>query len=143
MRIDDVNTFKGKAKTAMQSWANKQIDQVMKDMPTIKTFAKNGVNNLMCRFDCQLNKYIDYFFLFAADQNGVINTDTMVDMLADMFVELPKSEYNLCGFRMEVGGGQAVVSLPNNMFLESLIGGLGALRFTREDILEFKNLLNN
>lgn len=33
MRIDDVNTFKGKAKTAMQSWANKQIDQVMKDMP--------------------------------------------------------------------------------------------------------------
>lgn len=140
MRIEDVNRFKGELKTAFQAWGEAKIEELFPDSAMARTFAKNGLNNAMNRYDLKLNQGIENLFMFVS-QDGVVDTDTMIDGVAQMFKEMKPSEYDMGGFHLSVGNGELAVDLPRNIFLDMLVG-TSRLRFTSEDILEFKNLLN-
>lgn len=140
MRIEDVNRFKGELKTAFQTWGEAKINELFPNSAMARTFAKNGLNNAMNRYDLKLNQGIENLFMFVS-QDGVVDTDTMIDGVAQMFKEMKPSEYDMGGFHLTVGNGELAVELPRNIFLDMLVG-TSRLRFTSEDILEFKNLLN-
>lgn len=140
MRIEDVNRFKGELKTAFQTWGEAKINELFPNSAMARTFAKNGLNNAMNRYDSKLNQGIENLFMFVS-QDGVVDTDTMIDGVAQMFKEMKPSEYDMGGFHLSVGNGELAVDLPRNIFLDMLVG-TSRLRFTSEDILEFKNLLN-
>lgn len=140
MRIEDINRFKGELKTAFQSWGEAKIEELFPNSAMARTFAKNGLNNAMNRYDLKLNQGIENLFMFVS-QDGVVDTDTMIDGMAQMFKEMKPSEYDMGGFHLSVGNGELAVELPRNIFLDMLVG-TSRLKFTSEDILEFKNLLN-
>ena len=140
MRIDDVNRFKGEIKTAFQAWGESKIDELFPNSAMGRTFAKNGLNNAMNRYDSKLNEGIETLFMFVS-KDGTVDTDTMIDSVAQMFKEMKSSEYDMGGFHLSVGNGELAVDLPRNIFLDMLVG-TSRLRFTSEDIIEFKNLLN-
>ena len=85
-------------------------------------------------------KLLETMFMFVS-KNGSVDTDTMIDGFAQMFKEMKPSEYDMGGFHLSVGNGEIAVELPKNIFLDMLVG-CNKLRFTSDDILEFKNLLN-
>lgn len=140
MRIEDVNRFKGEIKTAFQAWGESKIDELFPNSAMGRTFAKNGLNNAMNRYDMNLNEGIENLFMFVS-KDGIVDTDTMIDGIAQLFKEMKPSEYDMGGFHLSVGNGELAVDLPRNIFLDMLVG-TSRLRFTSEDILEFKNLLN-
>lgn len=140
MRIEDINRFKGELKTAFQSWGEAKIEELFPNSAMARTFAKNGLNNAMNRYDLKLNQGIENLFMFVS-QDGVVDTDTMIDGMAQMFKEMKPSEYDMGGFHLSVGNGELAVELPRNIFLDMLVG-TSRLKFTSEDILEFKNLLS-
>lgn len=140
MRIEDINRFKGEIKTAFQAWGENKINELFPNSAMGRTFAKNGLNNAMTRYDNKLNEGIENLFMFVS-QDGVVDTDTMIDGMVQLFKEMKPSEYELRGFHLSVGGGELALELPKNIFLDMLVG-VGKLRFTSDDILEFKNLLN-
>lgn len=140
MRIEDVNRFKGELKTAFQTWGEAKINELFPNSAMARTFAKNGLNNAMNRYDSKLNQGIENLFMFVS-QDGVVDTDTMIDGMAQMFKEMKPSEYDMGGFHLSVGNGELAVDMPRNIFLDMLVG-TSRLRFTSEDIIEFKNLLN-
>ena len=140
MIIEDVNRFKGELKTAFQAWGEAKIEELFPNSAMARTFAKNGLNNAMNRYDLKLNQGIENLFMFVS-QDGVVDTDTMIDGVAQMFKEMKPSEYDMGGFHLSVGNGELAVDMPKNIFLDMLVG-TSRLRFTSEDILEFKNLLN-
>lgn len=140
MRIEDVNRFKGELKTAFQSWGDAKIDELFPNSAMGRTFAKNGLNNAMNRYDMKLNEGIENLFMFVS-KDGIVDTDTMIDGMAQLFKEMKPSEYDMGGFHLSVGNGELALDLPKNIFLDMLVG-CGKLRFTSEDIIEFKNLLN-
>lgn len=140
MRIEDVNRFKGELKTAFQAWGESKIDELFPNSAMGRTFAKNGLNNAMNRYDSKLNEGIETIFMFVS-KDGAVDTDTMIDSVAQMFKEMKPSEYDMGGFHLSIGNGELAVDLPRNVFLDMLVG-TSRLRFTSEDILEFKNLLN-
>ena len=140
MRIEDVNRFKGELKTAFQSWGEAKIDELFPNSAMGRTFAKNGLNNAMNRYDVKLNEGIENLFMFVS-KDGVVDTDTMIDGMAQMFKEMKPSEYDMGGFHLSIGNGELAVDLPRNILLDMLVG-TSRLRFTSEDIIEFKNLLN-
>lgn len=143
MKAEDLTKFKGELKTALQEWGEAKIDELFPNKAAAKTFMKNGLNNLMCRYDNQMNQYLDQFFLFVADDKGVIDSDVMVDTMAGIFKEInPAQQYHLGMVDVVVGGGELAVHLPDNMFLNMLVGNKGSVKFTTDDILDFKNLLN-
>lgn len=140
MRIEDVNRFKGELKTAFQSWGEAKIDELFPNSAMGRTFAKNGLNNAMNRYDMKLNEGIENLFMFVS-KDGIVDTDTMIDGMVQLFKEMKPSEYDMSGFHLSVGNGELALDLPKNIFLDMLVG-CGKLRFTSEDIIEFKNLLN-
>ena len=140
MRIEDVNRFKGELKTAFQAWGDAKIEELFPNSAMARTFAKNGLNNAMNRYDMKMNEGIENLFMFVS-QDGVVDTDTMIDGVAQMFKEMKPSEYDMGGFHLSVGNGELAVDLPRNIFLDMLVG-TSRLRLTSEDIFEFKNLLN-
>jgi len=141
MKIKDVNKFKGIMKSALQDWGNARIDEMLPDKAAPKAFLKNGLNNLISRQDENLNKWIDNIFLFVADENGVIDSDTMIDMLVGMFREMPKKEYGFGPLGIIAGGGEIVISFPHNFLMDMLVGDMGSVRLDTEDIIGLKNLI--
>lgn len=140
MKIDDVNQFKGAIKNALQDWGNAKIDELIPKRAMPKVFLKNGLNNLLAKYDDSLNKWIGNFFLFVADENGVVDSDTMFDTLAGMFKEMPKNEYRLGPFNMVAGNGEVIISFPHNFLTDMLVGDMGSLRLTTDDVLDFKEM---
>lgn len=140
MRIEDINRFKGEMKTAFQAWGEAKIEELFPNSAMGRTFAKNGLNNAMNRYDAMLNQGIDNLFMFVS-KDGVVDTDVMIDGMAQMFKEMKPNEYDMGGFHLSVGNGELAVDLPRNILIDMLVG-TSRLRFTSEDILEFKNLLN-
>lgn len=140
MRIEDVNKFKGEIKSAFQTWGESKIDELFPNSAMGRTFAKNGLNNAMNKFDASLNNGIESLFMFVS-KDGVVDTDTMIDGLSQLLKEMKSSDYQLGGFRLSIGSGEIGIEMPKNILLDMLVG-VGKLRFTTEDINEFKNILN-
>lgn len=140
MRIEDVNKFKGEIKSAFQTWGESKIDELFPNSAMGRTFAKNGLNNAMNKFDASLNNGIESLFMFVS-KDGVVDTDTMIDGLSQLLKEMKSSDYQLGGFRLSIGGGEIGIEMPKNILLDMLVG-VGKLRFTTEDINEFKSILN-
>lgn len=143
MKAEDLTKFKGEIKSAMQDWGESKIDELFPGKASAKQFMKNGLHNMLNRYDQQMNQYLDQLFLFVADERGVIDSDVMVDTIAGIFSEIdPIQQYNLGFVDVTIGKGELGIHLPDNMFLNMLVGQRGAIKFTTNDILDFKNLLN-
>lgn len=140
MKIEDVNQFKGVVKNALQDWGNAKIDEMLAKKAAPKAFLKNGLNNMLTRFDANINKWVDNIFLFVANEDGVIDSDSMIDTLAGIFKEMPKKEYSFGSFSAIAGGGEVIISFPHNFLMDMLVGDMGSVKFTTEDILDFKEL---
>lgn len=143
MKTEDISKFKGQLKSALQQWGNNKIDEVFPNKPQIKAFAKNGLNNIMARCDEKLNKWIDTFMVFAASENGTIDTDQVVDMAAEMFKELEPHVYQLEFMDIEIGRGEVAFHLPQNMLFDLLLGKSGTIKLTTDDLLELKEMFNS
>lgn len=142
MKQQDINKFKGDLKTAVQTWMNARIDEVIPN-PTMRFLGKNYINNFLNRNDRKLNGWIDNIFMAVADEKGVIDTDVAIDMAIGIFKEIKPFEYHLGGgFVIQVGNGELALNMPRNAIMDALVGDFGRLRFTSEDFMEFKNLLN-
>lgn len=139
MKIDDVNKFKGELKGAIQDWLEGKIDELFKN-PVSKTFAKNGLNNALNRYDDKLNSGIDFLWMFVSDENGVVDSSTMIDNVNAMLKEMEQKEYSMGAFKLLVGNGEIAIEMPKNIFVDMLVG-CSKVRFTSSDINEFKNLL--
>lgn len=139
MKIENVNQFKEELKGAVQDWGNSKIDELFSNSVS-RTFAKNGLNNALTRYDAQMNKGIELLWMFVSDDKGVVDSSTMIDNVNAMLKEMEQKEYDMGGFKLLVGNGEVGIELPKNIFLDMLVG-CSKLRFTSGDINEFKNLL--
>ena len=142
MRTSDVNAFKGKFKDAFVDWAGSLIDQMLPNKVAARTFFKNAVGNVVARFDAKVNEMVDTAFLMLGDSEGVVDTDTTIDLLCDMFKEMPQKEYSFGIVGAKVGKGEIFIQFPHNIFSNLLVGDVGGVKFTTEDIKQFKNYFN-
>ena len=140
MKYTDIAQFIGKCKTAMQQWGDKKIDELFPNKPQLRVFAKRGLNNVLTRYDDRINKSIDTAMLFVADEKGCIDSDVAIDTLVSLFKEIDVRSYNLWGVDVGVGKGAVTLDFPHNFMFDMLIGNLGQVKFTAEDILELKTM---
>lgn len=142
MKYEDICKFKGDVKTAVQTWAEGKVDAIFKNRPQTRVLMKRALNNWLTMQDERMNKVIDAALLFVADEHGNVDSDAVVEMIVGLFNEMEKQEYDLfAGITASVGKGEFVVSLPRNPYMDLLVGNLGMVKITAEDILEFKELL--
>ena len=142
MKVSDVNMFQEKVKDSLKSWANNKIDILFPNKPQVRAIVKNGISNIMCRVNDNINSYIDNLVLFLGDKEGNVDTDSMVDMAVNIFNEMEESSLDLGMVSIRTNRGELFIDLPNNIFLNMLVGNLGSVRLTSEDFKELKNYLN-
>lgn len=142
MKYKDLAKMKGALKDCVSEWVNGKIDVIFPSQVTTRTFLKRGFANWIKREDLKLNKWMDTAFLFLASEDE-IDSDSMVDVLLDMFDEMKKQTYPTSFADFEIGGGEVVIRLPHNFFIDILTGGTDTFKFGREDFEELKDLLNN
>lgn len=142
MKSDDLSRMKGMAKDAMVKWSHLMIDRMLPEMPVIRSNLKRGANNLVARFDEKLNGVLDGVFLVMGDESGTIDSDSMVEALADIIDEMPVLSMPLGPFLIDIGKGEAKLRFPQGPFWERMTGRLGGYRLTREDFLEMKQFFN-
>lgn len=142
MKVSDVSMFQEKVKDSLKAWANNKIDILFPNKPQVRAIVKNGISNIMCRVNDNINSYIDNLVLFLGDKDGNIDTDSMVDMAVNIFNEMEESSLDLGIVSIRTNRGELFIDLPNNIFLNMLVGNLGSVRLTSEDFKELKNYLN-
>ena len=84
MKVTDINKFKGDLKTAVQEWGENRIDELFPNSPSKKVFLKRGFTNWLSKKDGNLNKMIDNSLFFITDENGVVDTDSAIDMILSL-----------------------------------------------------------
>lgn len=142
MKTSDINKFKGQMKGALQKWANGKIDEILPTKPAMRAVLKKGLDNALVRYDDKINKWVDTLFLFTGNEKGVIDTDVMVDNMANIFKEMEPHIYQFGICDVEVGKGEVAFHLPDHYLCDILIGGSGTFRMTIEDILDLKQYFN-
>lgn len=142
MIANDVNALKGRLKNALVDWSGSLIDQVLPNRVTARTLAKNALGNAIARFDGNVNQMVDTVFLIFGDESGSIDTDSTIDLLCDMLDEMPKKDYDLGMIKANVGNGEIVIKLPDSIFSDLIVGDLGGVKITCEDIKGLKNYLS-
>lgn len=142
MKTSDVNAFKGQLKDAMVEWTSSMIDQMLPNKVAARTLFKNAVGNVMCRLDNKVNSLVDTAFLMFGDSNGVIDTDTTIDLLCGMLEEMKLTEYPLGFAGITVGQGEIRLQFPHNIFSDLIVGDVGGVKITTADIKQLKNYLS-
>ena len=141
MRVSDVNAFKGQFKDAALKWTGSLVDQMLPNKVAARTLAKNAIGNVLVRLDGKVNQMVDAVFIMFGDAQGVVDTDTTIDLLCDMLQEMPQKEYPLGMISLKVGKGEVFIEFPHNIFSDLLVGDLGGVKFTTSDIKQLKNYL--
>lgn len=142
MKTSDVNAFKGQLKDAMIEWTGSMIDQMLPNKVAARTLFKNVIGNIVNRFDGKVNQFVDTAFLMFGDSNGVVDTDTTIDLLCSMLGEMKPTDYSLGFAGLTVGQGEIRIQFPHNIFSDLIMGELGGVKITTEDIKQLKNYLS-
>lgn len=140
MKTADINTLKGKTKDALLVWIGGQIDQMLPNKATARTFLKNAAGNLLARYDGKIDQGIDAAFLMVGDAQGNIDTDSIVDTLCDMLKEMQPTEYSVGPIAATVGRGEICLRFPEGILCDLIAGGLGGAKITTADIQQLKTL---
>lgn len=107
----------------------------------VRTLLKNGLDNILARYGADIDRWADSVFLFMADGKGAVDSDGMIDTLAAMLGEMRRKEYVWGAFAVTAGGGEVEICLPQNFLMDMLVGDMGAVRITADDIKEIKNMI--
>ena len=139
---EELCKFKGDVKTAVYRWITSMIDQLFAGkagLEPVAYYAKNGISNVIDRYDEQLNRYIDYAVMFVTDKEGRIDTDKLIGDLVEIYRSTEKRTEVLLGMKVEYGAGEIVVFPPDNPFVNILLPWQ-SIKITAEDILKMRSL---
>ena len=138
---EELCKFKGDVKTAVYRWITSMIDQLFAGkagLEPVAYYAKNGISNVIDRYDEQLNRYIDYAVMFVTDKEGRIDTDKLIGDLVEIYRSTEKRTEVLLGMKVEYGAGEIVVFPPDNPFVNILLPWQ-SIKITAEDILKMRS----
>lgn len=141
MKTSDISAFKGKIKDAILTWAGDQIDQLLPNKVAARTMFKNAVANILERYSHKIDQGIDAAFLMLGDQQGNIDSDSLIDLVCDLLKEMPQTDYALGPIGATVGKGEIALQFPGGLISDLIIGGLGGGRITTADIQKIKALI--
>lgn len=131
-------------KKSVRIWGEKKIDELCATQPRMKSasvYLKRGLNNWLDREEQQVDEMVNTLTLFAADKEGNIDTDTLVNDAVNIFREMDVNYTKLGLFGIEYGKGVVTIHIPHNVLLDMIFGELGQIKITADDLLEVKQLM--
>lgn len=129
---------------SVRTWAESKIDELCVTRPRLKAasvYLKRGLNNWLDREENKVGEMVDTLALFAADKDGNIDADTLIEDAVNIFREMDMNYTETGAFAVEYGKGAVTIHIPHNLFLDMIFGDLGQVKITADDLLELKALM--
>lgn len=138
--------LKSRLVNSVEIWAEDRINTFASGNTAFKPLAKylkRGVHNILIQKDKEISEKIEGIMMFVADENGNYDKGELFDDMMNVFKTMKPYRFEQGFLRGTIGDGSILVELPDNGFMNFILGDTNAIRITETDFLELKSIFTD
>ena len=140
----NITELKERLPQAVERWAEERIDALAADKPELaiaSVYIKRAARNVASVYMGRITEHIDAAALFLADENGNIDTDTLMQDVMSLLRAMPETTTQCGILQIRIGVGKIQIGLPDNIVTTLLLGDRKTIALGEEDLTSLKNLI--
>ena len=122
---------------AIDEWIGGMVDQLM-PATSLRYRAKRGLSQLV-----RQRLHLDSVMPFLEDENGNLDVENLSNELTELIATLPASKTKIGPVEVDFTGESIKLSWPKSIVSTMLVGDVGSVRITTEDLNSLINIIKN
>lgn len=129
---------------SVETWIDARVDDMVKGNPSLaipSVYMKRAAHNIVSRNKENWEGRIDSLSLFVADEDGVIDAESVFNDVMQMLQTIEKRPFDVGFLHGTIGDGHISIDIPDGLISALLFGSNKSIAITTDDITELKNIL--
>lgn len=135
---DNLGEFKARMKSAFGNWISSLITSADELPSAMKTILNRASNNIIHRYENEIEKVFDTIAVLFSNESGAIDTDVIANDLLNL-INIPARSTTIAGFNVTFGENEISVEMPKNILTQLI--GIGKVRINQDDINKFLEMI--
>lgn len=135
---DNLGEFKSRMKSAFGNWISSLITSADELPSAMKTILNRASNNIIHRYENEIEKVFDTIAVLFSNESGAIDTDVIANDLLNL-INIPARSTTIAGFNVTFGENEISVEMPKNILTQLI--GIGKVRINQDDINKFIEMI--
>ena len=135
---DNLGEFKVKMKSAFENWIGSLITSADELPSAMKTILNRASNNIIHRYENEIEKVFDTITVLFGNESGAIDTDVITNDLLNL-MNIPARSTTIAGFNITFGENEISVEMPKNILTQLI--GIGKVKINQSDINQLIELI--
>ena len=135
---DNLGEFKARMKSAFGNWISSLITSADELPSAMKTILNRASNNIVHRYENEIEKVFDTIAVLFGNESGAIDTDVIANDLLNL-IDIPARSTTIAGFNVTFGENEISVEMPKNILTQLI--GIGKVKINQDDINKFLEMI--
>lgn len=135
---DNLGEFKARMKSAFGNWISSLITSADELPSAMKTILNRASNNIIHRYENEIEKVFDTIAVLFGNESGAIDTDVIANDLLNL-INIPARSTTIAGFNVTFGENEISVEMPKNILTQLI--GIGRVKINQDDINKFIEMI--
>ena len=135
---DNLGEFKARMKSAFGNWISSLITSADELPSAMKTILNRASNNIIHRYENEIEKVFDTIAVLFGNESGAIDTDVIANDLLNL-INIPARSTTIAGFNVTFGENEISVEMPKNILTQLI--GIGKVKINQDDIKKFIEMI--
>ena len=135
---DNLGEFKARMKSAFENWISSLITSADELPSAMKTILIRASNNIIHRYENEIEKVFDTIAVLFGNESGAIDTDVIANDLLNL-INIPARSTTIAGFNVTFGENEISVEMPKNILTQLI--GIGKVKINQDDINKFLEMI--
>ena len=135
---DNLGEFKATMKSAFGNWISSLITSADELPSAMKTILNRASNNIIHRYENEIEKVFDTIAVLFGNESGAIDTDVIANDLLNL-INIPARSTTIAGFNVTFGENEISVEMPKNILTQLI--GIGKVKINQDDINKFLEMI--
>ena len=135
---DNLGEFKATMKSAFGNWISSLITSADELPSAMKTILNRASNNIIHRYENEIEKVFDTIAVLFGNESGAIDTDVIANDLLNL-INIPARSTTIAGFNVTFGENEISVEIPKNILTQLI--GIGKVKINQDDINKFLEMI--
>ena len=128
---DNLGEFKARIKSAFGNWISSLITSADELPSAMKTIINRASNNIIHRYENEIEKVFDTIAVLFGNESGAIDTDVIANDLLNL-INIPARSTTIAGFNVTFGENEISVEMPKNILTQLI--GIGKVGINQDDL---------
>ena len=135
---ENLGEFKAKMKSAFENWISSLITSADELPSAMKTILNRASNNIIHRYENEIEKVFDTIAVLFGNESGAIDTDVIANDLLNL-INIPARSTTIACFNVTFGENEISVEMPKNILTQLI--GIGKVTINQSDINQLIELI--